>query len=214
MACHHMAAHALTGAGAFFALGLAGGMHCAGMCGPLACLLGRPEQQPWGVLGLYHGSRLAAYAAVGATFAALGSPLRPLLSWPVLALLAGLPLLAFAAFGSDGGPGFLTRWHAAGARRLAGLPPWMRGLGLGVLTPALPCGLLYAAAGGAISAPGPLVGAAWLLAFGAGTLPLLLLGQAGFSWAARRGSPRLQQGLRRGAALLAACTLIYLSFLA
>ena len=213
MTCCHLAIHALTGAGAFAALGLAGGLHCAGMCGPLACLLGRPERQPWGVLGLYHAARLTAYAGVGAAFTWVGGPLRPLLSWPLLAALAVLPLLAYALFGREGGPSFLARWHSAGARRLAVRPPWLRGLGLGALTPALPCGLLYAAAGGAVSAPGPWVGAGWLLAFGAGTLPLLLLGQAGFTWAAAQGSPLRVERLRRGAALVAAGTLLYLSFL-
>jgi hypothetical protein len=208
-----MTVHALTGAGAFAMLGLAGGLHCAGMCAPLACLLGRPEERPWPALSLYHGARLAAYAAVGAVFAWVGSPLRPLLSWPLLAAVAVVPLLAYALFGGDGGPAFLARWHAVGARRLTAWPPWLRALGLGALTPALPCGLLYAAAGGAVSAPDPAVGALWLLAFGGGTLPLLLLGQAGFSWAAATGSPLRLERLRRGAALLTACTLLYLSFL-
>jgi sulfite exporter TauE/SafE len=213
MGCQHLQAQVLGGGGALFALGLAGGLHCAGMCGPLACLLGRPERRPFRVLALYHLARLAAYAALGAAFAGLGAPLRPLLSWPLLALLAALPLAAYALLGDRFSPAWLARLHAAGARSLAALPAGLAGLGLGLLTPLLPCGLLYAAAGSAASAPNPLTGAAWLASFGAGTLPLLLLGQAGYSWAQRRASPGFAVGMRRGAALLAAISILFLSFL-
>jgi sulfite exporter TauE/SafE len=213
MGCQHLQAQFLAGGGALFLLGLAGGLHCAGMCGPLACLLGQPERRPRLVLGLYHLARLAAYAAVGAAFAALGAPLRPRLSWPILALLAALPLAAYALLGERFTPAWLARLHGAGARGLASLPAGLAGLGLGLLTPLLPCGLLYAAAGCAVSAPSPWAGAAWLACFGAGTLPLLLLGQAGYSWVQRHASPALAKGLRRGAALVAAASILFLSFL-
>ncbi|HXB97103.1 MAG TPA: sulfite exporter TauE/SafE family protein [bacterium] len=213
MGCRHLQAQFLAGGGALFLLGLAGGLHCAGMCGPLACLLGQPERRPARVLALYHLARLAAYAALGAAFAALGAPLRPLLSWPLLALLAALPLAAYALLGDAFTPAWLARLHAAGARALAALPAGAAGLGLGLLTPLLPCGLLYAAAGCAVSAPSPGTGAAWLAAFGAGTLPWLLLGQAGYSWAQRTSRPALARGLRRGAAALAAASILFLSFL-
>jgi sulfite exporter TauE/SafE len=201
-------AHALAGGAAFFMLGLGGGLHCMGMCGPLACLLGRPEERPALRLGLYHLGRFSAYATLGALMATLGAPLRPILSWPMLAAFAVLPLLAYAIWPSDRGPAFLARWHSAGARRLIGLPPTARALGLGLLTPALPCGILYMAAGAAVAAPGPAQGALWMLAFASGTLPLVLVGQLGFSWAARRGQGAWLPALRRGSAVLAALTLI------
>ncbi|MFN8422302.1 MAG: sulfite exporter TauE/SafE family protein [Anaerolineae bacterium] len=201
-------AQSAAGALAFFTLGLAGGLHCLGMCGPLACLLGRPERTPLASLGLYHGGRLAAYATVGALFASLGAPLRPVLTWPVLAVIGTLPLLLYALRPSDLAPGMLARWHGAGARRLRGLPPPARALGLGLLTPALPCGILYAAAGSAVAAPGAAVGALWMVAFAAGTLPLLVTGQFGFTWAARVRGGAWVPLVRRVAALVAACTLI------
>ena len=213
MSCHHPLTHALIGSGAFFSLGLAGGLHCVGMCGPLACLLGKPEERPLAALGLYHGARMAAYAAVGFTFAWLGQPLQPVLTWPVLAVVASLPLLAYGFWPRSWSPAFLQRIYAAGSRKIMAFPPTMRALSLGLLTPALPCGLLYAAAGAALSAPSPPLGAAWMLAFAAGTLPLLLLGQAGFVWAARSRDLNFVQGLRRASAVLAALTILFLSFL-
>ncbi|MEO8083762.1 MAG: sulfite exporter TauE/SafE family protein [Ardenticatenales bacterium] len=199
---------ASAGALAFFTLGLAGGLHCIGMCGPLACLLGRPERTPLSSLGLYHGGRLAAYAMVGVLFASFGAPLRPVLTWPVLAAIAVLPLLLYALRPSDLAPGFLARWHALGARRLRGVAPPVRALGLGLLTPALPCGILYAAAGAAVAAPSAAVGALWMVAFAGGTLPLLVTGQIGFTWAARVRGGAWVPTVRRVAALVAALTLI------
>lgn len=201
-------AHAAAGATAFFALGLAGGFHCLGMCGPLACLLGRAERTPRASLGLYHGARFLAYGSVGALFAGLGAPLRPILSWPVLAALGILPLLIYALGPRDRFPGFLARWHAAGARRLRDLPPPARALGLGLLTPALPCGMLYAAAGSAVAAPSAGVGALWMLAFASGTVPLLLLGQIGFSRLGQARGGAWVPALRRVSALVAAATLL------
>ncbi len=201
-------AQAAAGAAAFFALGLTGGFHCLGMCGPLACLLGRAERTPRTSLGLYHGARFLAYGTVGALFAAFGAPLRPVLSWPVLAAVGILPLLIYALSPVDRFPAFLARWHSAGTRRLRGLPPPARALGLGLLTPALPCGMLYAAAGSAVAAPSAAVGALWMLAFASGTVPLLLLGQVGFSWAGRSRGGAWVPTLRRASALVAAATLL------
>ena len=201
-------AHALAGGAAFFGLGLAGGLHCLGMCGPLACLLGRAERTPLASLGLYHGARFLAYGTVGTLIAGLGTPLRPLVSWPLLAALGIVPLLFYAFRPAGELPGLLARWHGAGARRLRGLPPPARALGLGLLTPALPCGMLYAAAGAAVAAPSAVSGGLWMLAFAAGTLPLLLLGQLGFSWAGRTRSGAWVPTLRRASALVAAATLL------
>ncbi len=212
-ACAHHALHGPAGAASLFLLGLAGGLHCVGMCGPLACLFSRPEERPWDRLALYHGARIAAYGALGLLIAYVGAPLQPLLSWPLLAALAVAPLLAYAFWPRDWSPAWAARLYQAAARRLQALPPWRRALGMGLLTPALPCGLLYGAAVASLAAPAPWLGAASMAAFGAGTLPWLLLGQAGFVWAARQGNGRWAQPLRRASAVLAAATLIVFTFL-
>lgn len=210
--CAHHTLHGPAGAASLFLLGLTGGLHCLGMCGPLACLFSRADEQPLGRLALYHTGRLGSYATVGAAFAALGAPWRPLLTWPVLAALGVLPLLLWAWSPVDASPPWLEPLYRATSRRLRVWPPGARALALGLLTPLLPCGLLYAAAGAALGAPSPVLGAAWLAAFGAGTLPLLLLGQAGFVWTARLGGGRWTLPLRRATAVLSAATLLYFSF--
>lgn len=217
MGCRHLLAHALAGCGAFFAFGLAGSLHCAGMCGPLACLLGKAEERPLSCQAFYQAGRFTAYAMLGALFASLGRPLRPLLSWPVLAGLGAVPLLAYAFWPRSAAFALPGRWLEQGLGGLGGLagliPEGLRPLGLGLLTPVLPCGLLYAAAGAALAAPSAALGAAWMLAFAAGNLPLLAASQGGFALAARRRSPAYVLGLRRTTAAIAAGTILALSFL-
>ena len=55
--------------------GLTTSLHCAGMCGPIACGLGtlaKSEGERLTAASLYHGSRLLSYALIGAAFGALG----------------------------------------------------------------------------------------------------------------------------------------------
>jgi hypothetical protein len=210
--CHHPTGLLIAGFGSLFSLGLVGSLHCLGMCGPLSLLLTHDQGPRPGLLALYHLARLAAYAALGAAIWHLGAPLRLALPWPYLAALVSVPLLAYALFPALELPGFLGRWHAAAFRAIRHIPAASRALGLGFLTPLLPCGLLYAAAGYSLSAPNPLIAAAWMASFGAGTLPLLAAGQAGWTWFAtlRQGSFAL--ALRRVSALLAAGSVLALGW--
>ncbi|MEN9811956.1 MAG: hypothetical protein RL479_642, partial [Verrucomicrobiota bacterium] len=61
---------------AAFAAGLVTSLHCAGMCGPLACAL-LPARAGAGsaqaVATAYHGARLAAYGLLGAVAGGLGA---------------------------------------------------------------------------------------------------------------------------------------------
>ncbi|MBC8009081.1 MAG: sulfite exporter TauE/SafE family protein, partial [Burkholderiales bacterium] len=72
-------AAASTPAAAFVA-GLVTSLHCAGMCGPLACLLGgtssasaKASADASTVQSVYHGARLLGYATLGAAAAGLGA---------------------------------------------------------------------------------------------------------------------------------------------
>jgi sulfite exporter TauE/SafE len=209
-ACHHPLALGAAGAGALFSLGLAGSLHCLGMCGPLsAALTGAPSA---GRLALYHGGRLSAYAALGWLAARLGTPLQPLIHGPWLVLAAALPLLAYALWPRDWALPGLARALRSGLGAARTLPPAPRALSLGLLTPLLPCGLLYAALAAALAAPAPLHGALWLLAFAAGTLPLLLLGAWGQARAFAAGGPWPLR-LRRACAATAGLSLILFTLL-
>src|SRR5947209_7714986 len=61
-----------------FILGLAGSLHCAGMCGPLALALPAAGKGPWGfVLGraAYNLGRIITYCALGILFGLIGKTL-------------------------------------------------------------------------------------------------------------------------------------------
>ncbi|HEX4924218.1 MAG TPA: sulfite exporter TauE/SafE family protein, partial [Bdellovibrionales bacterium] len=155
-----------------FTASLLGSLHCAGMCGPI-------QQAAAPRAGHYHAGRLFAYVALGAAAGALGESLLERVQNPAFALAAGLvfalTLLAIGVSTIRGGLGrhglafkFLNRaW--AHAFRLKDAR--VRSLALGLLTPLLPCAWLYTFLAGAALTESPLWGAAFMGAFGAGTLP-------------------------------------------
>lgn len=189
-----------TQAIAAFTLAALGGLHCAGMCGGFvgALQVNRPRHvsAAWLALG-YHAGRITSYALAGALVGAIGGSLFAAEVLPVqIGLLAvgGAMLLAIGVsmFGRGAWlrrlePLGLGIWRVIGplARRV--YPPrsaaqaWVAGLAWGWI----PCGMVYAALPLALVAGGPLAGAVVMLAFGAGTLPNLVLLDAA---AARYGS--------------------------
>jgi len=141
----------LTLAGALLT-GLATSLHCAGMCGPLACGVGmfaKSEGERLAAACVYHGGRLAAYTVVGAICGALGKePLgwffhspAVLLPW---ALVLALLLLATGLEKKIPKPAFLLRFTARARLKARTLPATTGAALTGLLTPFLPCGPLYA----------------------------------------------------------------------
>lgn len=162
------------------ALGLAGSLHCAGMCGPLMLVLPAGGSRVRFVSGrlAYHAGRLGTYAALGLVFGLLGRSLAVFGVQRWVSLVAGiLMLLALAAL--------LPRQMAVPALALVGKLKSVvgrllqhRSVGslalLGGLNGLLPCGLVYAAAAGAAATGGVVSGVQYMVLFGLGTLPLML----------------------------------------
>ena len=157
-------------------LGLAGGAHCALMCGPLcaACVQRRGPQANRGLWQLHLG-RVLGYAGLGLMAGGLGA-LAPWAlgeaGWLVLRSAAALALILAGSV--------LLGWR--GVERLAAraLPLWQRWIGgdprnrpllLGISWALLPCGLLYSALFLSASAGRPLSSAAAMALFALGTLP-------------------------------------------
>jgi sulfite exporter TauE/SafE len=189
--------------GSLFLTGLIGSLsHCSGMCGPfvLSQVAARLETVPasrmteWhrlsgAALAPYHFGRATTYAVLGAVGAMVAGTLGtlPLFRWLAAALLgvAALFLLALAAprlkamlsGGSNGGPASIGTW-AASVGRLAqplfATPTGLRGWLLGVALGFIPCGLLYAALATAAASGDAIAGAVGMLAFAAGTVPMLV----------------------------------------
>jgi sulfite exporter TauE/SafE len=197
---------------AAFVAGLVTSLHCAGMCGPLACALapGRGEATDLRTTStVYHLTRLASYSLLGAVAGGLGS--QPL-SWVSHSALRWVPWLMVLLF-----VGLAFRWdrflpRVPGAGRLAWI--WRARLGggsrvkaaavLGAATPLLPCGPLYFVAALALLSGSALRGVEFMLAFGLGTVPLLWLVQSQFHRVQARLSPLLIERSRIVLALAAA----------
>lgn len=155
-----------------FVMGVLGGAHCAVMCGPVVSAACR---RPRASLGFNVG-RVVTYGALGAVAGAFGA-LVPFFA------VALRPLAAIALVGLG--------LHLAGISSLftnvekIGRPIWRRlapvasrplpAATLGAIWGFVPCGLVYAALAIAGSTGGAAEGAVTMLAFGAGTLPVMTL---------------------------------------
>jgi sulfite exporter TauE/SafE len=182
---------------AAFVAGLVTSLHCAGMCGPLACSLmpvkgDRSDAQT--VSTVYHGARLTSYALLGALAGGLG---RAPLTWVSQSALRWLPWVMVLFFVA-----LALRWDrhlpklAALGRVTFRLQGWLRGrsrteaaAALGLATPLLPCGPLYFLVALALLSGSALHGVEVMLAFGLGTVPLLWLAQTQFRWVRQKLSP-------------------------
>ena len=169
-------------AGAALVAGLLGSLHCAGMCGPLAvagCSKGRGVNGATG----YFAGRFVAYATLGAVVGHLGKHAFCILPvttahavavalTAVPAAARGVSLLARRA-PSDVIP--LRKKPKAGILSMLAAVLPRRGLGLGLATGVLPCGLLITAFAMAAATASPVLGATSMAAFAIGSAPGLLI---------------------------------------
>ncbi|MDB6033172.1 MAG: rane protein [Verrucomicrobiales bacterium] len=162
-------------------LGLAGSLHCAGMCGPLLCALpvvGEGRASFYAGRFLYNLGRISMYCLLGLGFGALGKTLSiaGLQRW--LSLAAGcavlIGLLASAQWSMNAPVWKAVALLKKAFARLLQRRSYRGLLALGALNGLLPCGLVYVASAGAAASGELWQGALYMLAFGAGTLPMML----------------------------------------
>ena len=192
--------------------GLAGSAHCIGMCGGIAAALGSTAA-PGGrglacVVG-YNLGRVASYALIGGLAGLLGAgigqglgPAAPLLRLfaAALVILVGIQLTTRRNLLAPLERAGLRLWQriAPLARRCMPVRNPAMALALGGLWGWLPCGLVYAMALTAAATGSAGGGAAFMIAFGLGTIPAMaLIGVAGGRLARFLQHP----GFRRGAGL-------------
>lgn len=196
--------------------GMATSLHCAGMCGPIACGLGtlaKSEGERLTAASLYHGSRLVSYGIIGAVCGALGrQPLQwffhspaVLLPWVMVAVLL---IMAMGWDKKVPRPAILNRFTARARFKACRLSAFGGATAMGLLTPFLPCGPLYLVFGAALLAGSAAKGAEFTLAFGLGTVPLLWLAQHQFHRIRLKLTPAAMGRLRRGLALVTAVVLV------
>ncbi|MBA4848900.1 sulfite exporter TauE/SafE family protein [Emticicia sp. BO119] len=168
-----------------FMIGLAGSLHCMGMCGPVSMLLPADKSKRGRyILGriIYNLGRIFTYSLLGLLIGLVGEQIALFTSQKVLFIIVGsLILLAFI---------LPARWRQS----LDVLPYTSRftsfiksalsvfykkhtlfaQLVFGVLNGLLPCGLVYAALSGAFLMSEAWESALFMALFGLGTLPMML----------------------------------------
>jgi len=190
---------------AMLVLGLLSSVHCGAMCGGIVAAFSivHPKNVLLKRQILFNAGRITTYAALGALAGALGSlgalagqaisfQTAILVLANATLVLIGIHLMGF------GGP--LAALEALGARLWRRVQPLAsrllpggtlaRAYGAGLMWGLLPCGLVYGALAVSVFAGGALEGALGMLAFGAGTLPVLLAAGAAAArvraWLGRR----------------------------
>lgn len=163
-------------------MGLAGSLHCAGMCSPLLMAVTNRSASAMKARVIYNAGRILTYGMLGLVVSTIGT----FLSWSViqngLSILAGTMLIIFAISG-------------AGHFQIPVLSKLVRSFTtfvkdrfvfildrnnpaslflMGALNGLLPCGMTLIALSSCLILPRPVDGFEFMLAFGAGTLPVML----------------------------------------
>ncbi|MCX6278912.1 MAG: sulfite exporter TauE/SafE family protein [Bacteroidetes bacterium] len=166
-------------------IGLLGSFHCLGMCGPIAVSLPLREKsletKVFSSL-LYNLGRVTTYSFLGLIFGLLGLGLHiwGIQQWASIAvgtimiLSVGFPILFHGGKITTIFDGLLMGFKKYfgrffGFRTYTSI--WM----IGILNGFLPCGLVYVALAGALLSTTPWNGAFYMIIFGIGTVPSLLV---------------------------------------
>ena len=200
---------------AAFLAGMLGSVHCIGMCGGImgafTLALPAPVRQSWlrllPYLLAYNTGRIVSYMTAGAVLGFVGLQLGHLVDQDTARLtgrlISGLFMLALGFY-------LAGWWQVLGVlERLGGrlwrhieplgrrfLPPRgpLQALGLGLVWGWLPCGMVYSVLVWSAATGGAVAGAQLMLAFGLGTLPMLLaMGSAAQQLTRVTRLPRVRQ---------------------
>ena len=154
-----------------FLQGLGGSVHCAGMCGPFACIASRDVNRPWYSQILYNTARSLSYISVGAILGFGGNFFNRTFFSSLAAVIGAVMLAGLFLFLLQ--PRLSQRWIGRFLRPLQS--PDLRAVALGLVAAFLPCGLLFSAYALAMST-GQITGGALVMAsFSVATWPALFL---------------------------------------
>jgi uncharacterized protein len=177
-----------------FLLGLAGSLHCAGMCGPIAIALpgGRVQKFASGQTVqklLYQLGRVTTYSILGVLVGLTGSAIRLAgysrtlsVASGVLMIVAAIAQFSFRRDWSILSPfrGSVT-WLQQRLKTLLATRGALAHFGIGLANGLLPCGLVTTALFGALASGSIYSGAAYMALFGLGTVPLMSAIALGFA---------------------------------
>ncbi len=170
--------------GPAFVLGLAGSMHCIGMCGPLALSLPVSHKNDLVRLNgglIYNAGRILSYSLLGLAFGSIGQLIISTGLQNKLSITLGIIILFFL---------FIPKKFYSYLKVNAVNTPFSilrQSIGklfqskkfsslffIGILNGLLPCGLVYLALTSSVLTGTSINGAAFMFFFGMGTFPLML----------------------------------------
>ena len=169
--------------GPAFVMGLAGSLHCIGMCGPLALSLPVSHDSNFSRISgglIYNSGRILSYTSMGLIFGSFGNLIIAAKWQSSLSIGLGIMILLYLLF-----PKKYFHFSTATAvakpfmllRRQLGKLFQSKKLGsslfIGILNGFLPCGLVYLALTSSIISASPVNGGMFMLFFGLGTFPMM-----------------------------------------
>lgn len=180
-----------------FTIGLLGSLHCVGMCGPIAMSLPYQSSSRLKTAGnalLYNFGRIAAYGLLGGLIGLLGQGLFVAGFQRNTSVGMGILLLVIALFSINVESKILSlsavnHFYFKIKNQLARLLKNQHKSSLfliGFLNGFLPCGLVWLAIAGAVTMGSIFDGMSYMILFGLGTLPLMLLTSLAGNWAGLR----------------------------
>jgi sulfite exporter TauE/SafE len=166
-----------------FIMGLAGSLHCVGMCGPLALSLPVSHNTKLSRIAgglIYNSGRIFSYTLMGFVFGSIGNLIIAVKWQNGLSIALGVVILVYLLtpkkyfhFTATNvlGKLFMVLRQRLGklfqSRQLSSL------FFIGLLNGFLPCGLVYLALSSSIISASPSNGGMFMLSFGLGTFPLM-----------------------------------------
>ena len=185
-----------------FLMGLLGSVHCIGMCGPLVMALPIADKtnfQKWVALALYHIGKIASYAMLGIIFGLLGSQFPFYIMQQNLSIVIGVAMLLYVVYVFILKPrqivnfNFLYKPIVNQLGKLFKRKHLTTFLLIGFSNGLLPCGMVYLALTSALATQDLLSGGLFMVFFGLGTVPALLMVAIGGRYMGIAFRSKLQQ---------------------
>lgn len=169
-----------------FGLGAAGSLHCIGMCGPLSLALptaGLNAFKRFYYLLSYQAGRLTSYAFLGLLVGLAGESLDMAGIQQQFSIIAGIVIFLAAifywlhksVFHFSFLPGFFHYMQQLTGNLLYKAKNTRGFFLFGIANGFLPCGMIYIALAAALTAPSTGISVLFMILFGAGTLPAMML---------------------------------------
>jgi len=169
-----------------FTIGLFGSLHCIGMCGPIALAIPMRQNSRWQLVRnslLYNIGKALTYAILGLLIGLIGEGIVfvGLQKW--LSILTGILILITVLYSVNLEQKFVTLPYfnrlffqlKSTLGRILKSPSSLSIISTGLLNGLLPCGLVYLALASAVSLGDFWTSGLFMLVFGMGTMPLMLL---------------------------------------